>query len=96
MVTTDGVDYSDWYLPSIYELLLLATNFGTITEEEDGGLAPGNYWSSTEVLVDGEFQEEHSAAHAWMFDVTPDIAPESRLLEGVKSNTAAVRAIRAF
>lgn len=37
--------YSDWYLPSLQELILMNTN---LRMQNIGGFATGNYWSSTE------------------------------------------------
>jgi len=43
-VTVNGVMYSDWYLPSKYELDLLYLNKGIV-----GGFTNSYYWSSTEL-----------------------------------------------
>ena len=46
VITSGGVDYGDWYLPSKYELNLMFLQKTAI-----GIFAPSKYWSSTEVMV---------------------------------------------
>ena len=53
VVSSDGVDYGDWYLPSKYELNLLY-----LQKDAVGGFTNGCYWSST----------ENNQDNAWMKD----------------------------
>lgn len=57
-VTSGNVTYSDWYLPSKYELNLIFQQSALI-----GGFGTNNYWSSTETQLNG----------AWLQDFTDGI-----------------------
>ena len=76
--------YSDWYLPSKYELNLMYLNIGqgnVLGLGNVGGFANTGYWSST----------ESSSVNAWVQGFTSG----SQLLNG-KSIFNYVRAVRAF
>ncbi len=59
-VTVDGVTYSDWYLPSDYELYLLYQQ-----ENAVGGLYGNTYWSSTEVDYQRVMAQNFGARHLY-------------------------------
>lgn len=83
-VSIGGITYGDWYLPSIYELTLLHQQKIVV-----GGFISDAYWSSNEFYI---FGTTPSTALTYQFNNgTPGVnyVPKS-------SNTAAVRAIRAF
>ncbi len=50
-VTSDGVKYGDWYLPSLYELNLLYLKSDVV-----GGFASSSYWSSSEYIDSMAFE----------------------------------------
>jgi hypothetical protein len=54
-VTVDGVKYSDWYLPSIFELNLLYLQRNVV-----GGFSNAAYWSSTEGNIDYAWRQYFS------------------------------------
>ncbi|MDG1159559.1 MAG: DUF1566 domain-containing protein, partial [Flavobacteriales bacterium] len=79
--------YSDWYLPSKYELNLMYQNIGqgnALGLGNVGGFASYFYWSST---------EEADFAYAWVqdFEYYGTQGPFSK-----SSATPYVRAVRAF
>lgn len=55
MITATKACYGGWYLPSVYELVLLHT---TLKSTDLGGLANDAYWSST----------ESNTTQAWLVD----------------------------
>ncbi len=83
--STDGITYSEWYLPSKYELNLLYQNRNSIP----GGFTPAAYWSSTEYW--NPTQPLGILPSAWsqsFIDGSQTISP--------KTNAFRVRAIRSF
>jgi hypothetical protein len=75
-VTVGGITYGDWYLPSKFELNLLYSQKSVV-----GGLAPSNYWSSSEGSIDA----------AWTQSFVDGYQNAS-----LKYHTNYVRAVRAF
>ena len=76
--------YSDWYLPSKYELKLMYENIGqgnALGLGNVGGFANGYYWSSTE---------------SDLFNAWRQVFPNGRQLATSKSNLYYVRSVRAF
>jgi len=73
----NGGGKTDWYLPSTEELVSLYVNKGVI-----GGLAPGYYWSSSELRGNEAFNLNFGA-------MDRDFKPR-------KSNSYYVRPVRAF
>ena len=72
--------YSDWFLPSIYELLAMYTNlhcFGV------GRFADADYWTSSEYDADTALEASFQHEEFPVFDIH-------------KYNTSRVRAVRAF
>ncbi|MFT7419944.1 MAG: hypothetical protein ACI9QN_000865, partial [Arcticibacterium sp.] len=85
-ITEGGTTYSDWYLPSKYELNLMYDNKATIDAtalaNEGEAFSPTYYWSSLEV----------SFETAWCQNFN-----RGTLLNGfLKEELLRVRAIRAF
>jgi len=84
-IPESGITYSDWYLPSKYELNLMYENKTTInaTATANGGtiFATTTYWSST----------EHDRDHAWILSFD-----NGYQLNYNKYDTYRVRAIRYF
>jgi hypothetical protein len=54
----DGVYYSGWYLPSLWELVLMAG------QKKKLGMLTGKYWSSTEASVDNAYYVDISTGNA--------------------------------
>ena len=84
-ITTGGVTYGDWHLPSKYELNLMYENIGqgnALSLGNVGGFANNFYWSSTEAVN----------VSAWSQDF--DSGNQYSLIG--KGTTYSVRAIRAF
>ncbi len=76
--------FTDWYLPSKDELVLLLGQKTTV-----GGFIEYPYWSSSETTVNGE-----TTAWAWMVDFT---ATQSHPVNAINKGYAfAVRVIRSF
>ena len=82
-----GVNYGDWYLPSLEELYLIHINREAInkTAVESGGsvFSGNNYWSSTEISED----------RAWRLNITTGDPVSTVKLPVVQPR---VRAVRAF
>lgn len=81
----DGLTYSEWYLPSKYELNLLYQNRNSIP----GGFSAASYWSSTEFWDPATPLGILTSAWSQSF-VTGAQTPS------LKTNTFKVRAIRSF
>jgi len=80
VITSAGVDYGDWYLPSKFELNLMYLNIGPGSSNV-GGFASFVYWSSSE--FNGVNAREQSFINGAQ-------GPSS------KGNALRVRAVRAF
>jgi hypothetical protein len=77
--------YSDWYLPSVYELSEMWGNIGPgSTTLNQGNFSPGVYWSSSEFDSNYPWYVHFPATHGY---------PENFHL---KTHTANVRPIRSF
>ena len=74
-------NYSDWYLPSKFELNLMYLNIGQGSTNV-GGFADGNYWSSS----------EFSSNRAWLQDFLDGVQYDNT----TKGSPLRVRAVRAF
>ena len=60
-ISTNSTCFSGWYLPSVYELMLLFTNF---KNQGLGKLSNAPYWSSTESSTTEAWLMDFSAGHA--------------------------------
>ena len=49
-VSVNGKSYSDWFVPSLGEIMLMYTNFRQLGI---GGVGPVTYWSSSEIDAEG-------------------------------------------
>ena len=75
--------YSDWYLPSLYELLVIYNTIGNGSSEGNiGGFSSNYYWSSS----------ENSSSLAWSIHFDSNNLAQVRY----KHDTYNVRVIRAF
>jgi uncharacterized repeat protein (TIGR02543 family) len=81
VVTNDGVEYDDWFLPSLNELVEI---YNVLIDNGLGGFAVGSYWSSTEFNALLSYQME-------IFD-EGDIHPSSSSKYHYHQRTRAVRA----
>ena len=83
-----GGSYTDWFLPSKYELNKMYLNKATInsTATANGGsnFSDDGYWSST----------EHSYVYAWYYDFDWNVSGIARKETTYEANK--VRAVRAF
>jgi hypothetical protein len=77
---TQGGGYSDWFLPSSYELNLMYTN---LCLKGIGSFGPGYYWSSSEFDADHAWIQNFGSGYQGYYDV-------------VKVDALRVRAVRAF
>jgi hypothetical protein len=95
VITSAGVDYDDWYLPSRFELNLMWTNLadsdgdGSNTGGGDEGNLGGfaatfNYWSSSQIDAN------------WASNQNFGDGSQGELGSFPKSTTLRVRAVRAF
>jgi len=81
--------YTDWYLPSIDELYLMATMYDSHGGSEAYGFGDDEYyWSSTE--VSGVLSPTHALSIIFNYGITPEIAETEKIEE------YRVRAIRMF
>jgi len=78
--------YSDWFLPSRYELDAIYNNRATI----GAGFAPSNYWSSSEIPYPG-YGTPNPQSNTYQTDFNYGGSTTAN-----KSNSYHVRAIRAF
>ena len=58
VITSGGVDYGDWYLPSKYELNLMFLQKATI-----GNFTSSDYWSSTENINGSAWRQRFSSGN---------------------------------
>ncbi|MBN2779010.1 MAG: PKD domain-containing protein [Bacteroidales bacterium] len=77
--------YTDWYLPSLFELNLMYANLHT---QSLGSFTDTYYWSSSEASGEYSAYESDYAGTQYFSDGTPYL--------NVKDNTYYVRAVRAF
>ena len=87
VITQNGVDYGDWYLPTVEELYLLGANYAIVdnTATANGGtaLVTSPYWSSVEI----------SGTDARYVVITPGGVSDNSVNKAAPFN---VRAVRAF
>ena len=83
VITQNGIDYGDWYLPTVDELYLIGANYTIVdnTAAANGGtpIVTSPYWSSVElnatdaryVLINPGGVSDHSVTKAATFHVRP-------------------------
>jgi hypothetical protein len=81
----NGGGFTDWHLPSLFELSQLFLQRAVVGGFPDPNLSgPNYYWSSSEVDID----------EAWVIDFNTNTVPTQ--LPSSKYNTIRIRAVRAF